>query len=179
MNKQDILTLVKRLIVPALLLALGAILIVNPDAASVLIARLLGWALILGAVVCGLSAIITRHGQVGKGIAAVILAIAGGWICANPLALTAWIIRIIGALILLNSVADLSYAKALGRVSLLSVLSAIVGGVLLLLPISTSRLIISLCGIVVALIGAAMLVIRLRSQARLTLPEDPDIIDAL
>lgn len=179
MNKQNVLSLLRRLIVPVLLVALGAVLIVNPDAASVLIAKLLGWALILGAIFCGLSAILTRRFQIVKGIAAVVLAIAGGWICANPMALAAWLIRVIGALILLNSVADLSYAKVLGRTSLLTVVSAVVGGVLLLLPVTTSRVIIALCGIAVALIGILMLLIRLRGQRRLSAPENPDIIDAL
>ena len=53
------------------------------------------------------------------------------------------------------------------------------GVVLILLPMTTSRLMFSLCGLVVLIIGIVMLLDRLRDRKRLNEPEDPNIIDAL
>ena len=50
---------------------------------------------------------------------------------------------------------------------------------LILLPMTASRLVFSLCGAVVAVIGVVMLVDRIRSRRWLDNGDDPNIIDAL
>lgn len=179
MKKEDILAYGKLLLAPALLILLGLILIVNPDAASVVIARIVGYILIAGAVFTGLSAIVTKRGQVGKGIAAVALAVLGGWLTANPLLLAAWIGRFLGLVILVNSIPDLIYAHKYGRTVLFDLLAAVVGAILVLLPMTASRLVFSLCGAAILVIGVLMLLDRLRGRRRLPKGEKPDIIDAL
>ena len=57
MKKQDSLSLLQLLLVPALLVLLGLILLVNPDAASAMISRIIGYALILAAIGTGLTAV--------------------------------------------------------------------------------------------------------------------------
>ena len=60
--------------------------------------------------------------------------------------------------------------------------TAIVGVVLVVLPMTTSRLVFSLCGLVVLVTGIAMFLDRLKGRNRLEgpgEPEDPNIIDAL
>lgn len=179
MKKNDILSLLQLLLVPALLIFLGLILVVNPDAASAMVSKLLGYALILGAIITGMSAIFADSGKVGRGIIAVALAIVGGWLVSHPLMLAAWISRFLGVLILINVVPDLIFAWKNHRNILFHVLAAMVGGVLILLPMTASRLVFTLCGAAVLLIGALMLLDRIRSRRWLGEGDDPNIIDAL
>lgn len=179
MKKQDILSMLRLLLVPLLLILLGLILVVNPDAASALIAKILGYVLILGAIVTGIAAIAGQTGKAGKGIVAVALAIVGGWLVTHPLMLAAWIGRFVGVLILINSIPDLVYAHKQGRNILFDAIAALVGAVLILLPMTASRLVFFLCGAAVLVIGAVMALDRLRFRRYLTDGDDPNIIDAL
>lgn len=179
MKKQDILSMLQILLVPVLLILLGLILVVNPDAASAMIAKVVGYALITGAIGTGLTAVFRRNGRIPKGIAAVVLAVAGGWLVSHPLVLAAWIGRFLGVLILINSIPDLIYAHQHGRNILFDLIAAVIGGVLILLPMTASRFVFSLCGAAVLVIGVVMLLDRLRSRRWLTEGDDPDIIDAL
>ena len=63
-------------------------------------------------------------------------------------------------------------------VSLRTWLSA-VGVALVLLPMTASRLVFSLAGLVVLVVGVVMLLDRLRNRRRLEASSDPNIIDAL
>lgn len=179
MKKQDLLSLVKLLLVPILLILLGLILVVNPDVASAMISGVLGYAFIAAAVIFGAIAIFSTRGKIGKGIFAVVLAVAGGWLVRNPLILAAWAGRFVGVLILLNSLPDLIQAYKQGRRILFHLLSAVVGVVLILLPMTTSRLVFSACGAVVLIIGVLMFVDRIRGRRWLKEGDDPNIIDAL
>lgn len=179
MKKQDILSLVQLLLVPVLLILLGLILVVNPDAASAMIARVVGYALILGAIGTGLAAVFRQNGKIAKGIVSVALAVVGGWLVSHPLILAAWIGRFLGVLILLNSIPDLIYAHQHDRNILFDLIAAVIGAVLILLPMTASRLVFSLCGAAVLIIGGMMLFDRLRSRRWLPEGDDPNIIDAL
>ncbi len=179
MKKQDILSLINRFLAPVLLILLGLMLLFNPDSASALVAKLLGWLMVAIGIGFGISAIVTGRSQVGKGIAAVLLVVAGGWLAANPLALAAWIGRIIGALLVIDGLQDISQARKRGERFVMPLIVAVVGVVLILLPMTTSRVVFSLCGLVVLFIGGAMFLDRLKGRKRLDKPEDPDIIDAL
>lgn len=179
MKKQDLLSLLNLVLVPCLLILLGLVLVVNPDAASALLAGVVGYILIAGAIIGGIAAIVSTRGKIGKGLFAVALAVIGGWLVRNPLILAAWIGRFVGVLILINSLPDLSYAHKQGRSILFHGISALTGIVLILLPMTTSRLVFSLCGVAVLIIGALMLFDRIRGRRWLTAGEDPNIIDAL
>ena len=179
MKKQAILSLVQLLLVPVLLILLGLILVVNPDTASALISRLIGYVLILCAIGAGLAALLGHTGKVKKGICAAVLAIVGGWLMAHPLWLVAWISRFLGMLIMVNSGIELVYAlKQKHNVVFYGAATAI-GAVLILLPMTASRLVFTLCGIAVLVIGAVMLFDRLRGRRWIQETEDPNIIDAL
>lgn len=179
MKKQDILSLVKLLLVPVLLILLGLILVVNPDSASVLISRLLGYVLIACAIGTGVAAIFSQSGKVGKGIISVVLAIVGGWLMAHPLLLVAWISRFLGMLIMVNSGMELYYAVKQNRNVIFYGAATAVGAVLILMPMTVSRLVFTLCGLAVLVIGGVMLFDRLRSRRWLPQGDDPNIIDAL
>lgn len=179
MRKEDILSLIQLLLVPALLILLGLILVVNPDTASALISNLLGYVLILCAIGTGLAAIFGRTKKVLKGTCAVVLAMVGGWLMAHPLWLVAWISRFLGILIMVNSGMDLYYAIKQNRNVVFYAAATAIGAVLVLLPMTASRLVFTLCGIAVLAIGGVMFFDRIRGRRWLTEGDDPNIIDAL
>lgn len=178
MKKRDIFSLIYQLASPVLLMVLGLVLFVSPDTASALIARLLGWGLTLVGIAIGIATILNRKGAVGKGIAAVLCVITGGWLTANPLLLAAGIGRFLGIFVAIRGLRDLFLARSSGHGQPLAMVTTLVGIVLILLPMTTSRLIFSICGIVVLLIGLAMLVDRLKNRRYLD-DGDSNIIDAL
>lgn len=179
MKKENIRPVLDLLLTPALLIALGLILLLNPDSASVLIAKVLGWVLIAVGIGFGISALLTGHNQIGKGITAVAFVLLGGWLAKNPLFLAAWIGRIVGALLVIDALQDIAQAKRRGDRYLLPLIVAAVGVILVVLPMTTSRLVFSLAGLVVLTVGVAMLLDRLKNRRRLDSAKDPDIIDAL
>ena len=178
MKKQDILSLLYQLSSPVLVMVLGVILLVSPDTASALISKLLGWCLTLVGVGIGIWAAVDRKSAVGRGIAAVLCVCTGGWLTAHPLLLAAGIGRFLGILIALRGIRDMMLAKNRGQSNGLAVITTVVGAVLVLLPMTTSRLVFRICGIVILAIGIAMLVQRLRDYRYLPGGKN-DIIDAL
>jgi uncharacterized membrane protein HdeD (DUF308 family) len=179
MKKQDILSLVQLLLVPVLLILLGLILVVNPDTASVLISKLLGYVLTLCAIGAGIAAIFSRTKKAMKVICAVVLAMVGGWLMMHPLWLTAWVSRFLGMLILVNSGMDLIFALKQNRNVIFHAAAAAVGALLILMPMSASRLVFTLCGVAVLAIGGVMFFDRIRGRRWLHEGDDPNIIDAL
>lgn len=177
MNKDKLFSYIRLLWAPAALMLLGVILLFNPDSASVLISKLLGSLLILIGIGFGIAAITGDQGKVSKGITAVILAVAGGWLTRNPLALAAWFGRIVGIILLLNGIQDMRSMRAMGKRFALPGLVTLVGLILILLPMTTTRLVFSVCGVVVLILGGIMLLDRLRSK-RLDSGDDK-IVDAL
>ena len=179
MKKQDILSLVQLLLVPVLLILLGLILVVNPDTASVLISKLLGYVLTLCAIGAGIAAIFSRTKKAMKVICVVVLAMVGGWLMMHPLWLTAWVSRFLGMLILVNSGMDLIFALKQNRNVIFHAAAAAIGALLILMPMSASRLVFTLCGVAVLVIGGVMFLDRIRGRRWLHEGDDPNIIDAL
>ena len=178
MKKREVLSLLYQLASPIAVILVGLLLIISPDSASAMISRLLGWAVFLTGVGFGTAAIITRRGTAGKIITALACLSLGSFLLANPLMLAAWIGRIIGLLLILRGGRDFfRSARQGGRV--LSLVTAVLGLVLLVLPMTTSRLVFSACGVVILLVGVAMLLERLREKRYLDDGGDPNIIDAL
>lgn len=163
---------------PIAVILLGALLVINPDSASVMISRLLGWGLTAIGIGFGIAAIIDRDHAIRKGITAVLFACTGGTLSANPLLLAAWIGRLIGLLIAIRGVRDLLLYRSLGYSRVLALITAAVGLLLVVLPLTTSRLVFSLCGLVVLFIGVGMLLDRLKQRKYLDSGND-NIIDAL
>lgn len=179
MKKRDYLSLLYLLASPVLLIVLGLILIISPDTASALIARVLGWVVILVGIGIGVAAIFDRNGAVFKGLAAVGCVTVGGFLMRNPLILAAGIGRVLGILLILRGGRDFFLSRRGGHGQLLAIITTIVGVVLAVLPMTTSRLVFSACGVVVLLIGGAMLLQRLRERKYLDDGGDSNIIDAL
>ena len=179
MKKEDIFDKVQLLLAPVLVILLGLVLVFCPDSASALIAKMLGWGLGLVAAVLGISAVFSAQGRAGKVTGAIVCAVIGGWLGSHPLVLAAWFGRIVGIVLLLDGLQDIRTNQRMGRRFLLPVLISLSGLVLILMPMTASRLIFSACGVVVLVIGIVMLLDRLKGQKRLNGPQDPNIIDAL
>ena len=176
MKKEDILSYIRLFLAPVLVMVLGLILIFNPDSATALISKLLGGVIILIGIGSGVSAIFSKKGRGAKAITAVVMAIVGGWLVNNPLALAQWISRFIGVLLVINGIQDIGELRRFGKTFLMPLILTVVGAVLILMPMTTSRLVFTLCGIVVLILGTAMLLDRLKSKPRLK--TSADIVDA-
>ena len=178
MKNNGFFDLLYRLASPIAVTLLGLLLVVNPDSASVLIARIVGWVLTVMGIGFGIGAIFNRESAIRKGIIAVLFACAGGTLAARPLLLAAWIGRIIGLLIAFRGIRDLMISGSYGYSRILALITTVVGVILVVLPLTTSRLVFSLCGLVVLFIGIGMLVDRLKQYKRIS-GGDSNIIDAL
>ena len=178
MKNNRFLDMLYQLASPVAVTLLGLLLTVNPDSASVLIARILGWVLTIIGIGFGVAAILDRDHAVRKGITAVAFACVGGTLSANPLLLAAWIGRVIGLLIAVRGIRDLLLYSSYGYSRILAMITTAVGALLVVLPLTTARLVFSLCGLVVLFIGIGMLVDRLKRRKFLEKGDD-NIIDAL
>ena len=179
MKKNDIFALIDRLFIPLLLCVLGLILLVNPDSASALVAKVLGWGLMIAGIGSIIAALTSSGGTVGKVLSAILCFGVGGWLLRNPLMLAVGIGRLVGVVLLIRGIRDIAAAGQRGHGRVLAIVTAAVGVVLIVMPMTTSRLVLSLCGLVVLIVGACMLIDRLKDHRRLNEPEDPNIIDAL
>lgn len=176
MKKQELFAYIRLFLAPVLVILLGLILVINPDSATAFVSKALGTLLILIAVAFGVGAIFEAQGRTVKSIVAVVLAVVGGWLMRNPLALAAWLGRFIGVLLVIDSLQDIAELRRFGKRYLLPLVLAIVGVVLVVMPLTTSRLVFSAIGVVVLLIGGIMLLDRLKGRPKLKSPDD--IIDA-
>jgi len=179
MKKQEFFSILRFLLAPILVIALGLLLLIHPDSASVLLSRLLGGLLTLLGIGFGIAALFRDRGRIGGLITAAALLIFGGVLSANPLLLAAFAGRVAGLLLVIDGLGDMVQAHRRGVRFLLPLLVTILGGILVLLPMTASRLVFSLCGLAVTVIGVFMLLDRLRLRRLNGGDEDPNIIDAL
>ncbi len=179
MDKRTGMALLRRFMTPVVLIVLGLVLVLSPDSASALIAKVLGWILLATGIGFGVAALTGPSRGLGKLLPALVFLGAGMWLLQNPLVLAAGIGRLVGILLLLRGLGDLLDARKQHRGVALPVITILLGVVLAALPMTTSRFVLSACGLVVLGVGVAVLIDRLRDQQRLDGPEDPNIIDAL
>lgn len=161
---------------PVLLMLLGILLIVKPDSAAALIGKAVALVVILSGTVMGVTAM---SGETSRRIrrlipAAIALAL-GLWLLVNPLFIAESLGRILGILLLLEGGSELIGAlRRSAPFPVMAFVTLVAGVVLVLLPMTTSRLLITVCGIVVLCIGAAELAEKL---LRRQLPPKADILD--
>ena len=177
MKKTDYFTLLCELASPIAMILVGVILVIAPDTATVLISRMLGWILTLVGIGFGIGAILNHSKAISRGITSVGLVCIGGYLSANPLLLAAFAGKLIGILILLRGIRDLFLARNQGYGQILAGIITAVGALLVLLPMTVSRLLFSGCGLVILVAGVWMLIQKIRN--RQLPPGRPDIIDAL
>lgn len=178
MKKNDMFALLYQLASPLALTLLGIILLFSPDTAAVLISRLIGWGFFAVGIGFGIAALVSRGGDVGKIIGAVACIGAGSFLIGNPLWLARGIGRVLGIFLMLRGARDFFQSRLRGG-KILSLVCAGLGVVLTVLPMTVSRWVFSLCGLVMAVVGVVMVLERLKERKYLEGGDDPNIIDAL
>lgn len=178
MKKETVSLYIQVLLTPVLLVLLGIILVLHPDFASSVIAAVLRWALLILGIGCALSGLIDRSQVVRRMLFALVCFGISGWLLANPLNLAAAIGRIVGIFVALRGIQDTVNAMQWKSGMALSLITTAVGILLIVLPMTASRLVFTVCGIVVLVIAVPMLLERLRLLRRLLPPDEGNIVDA-
>ena len=174
MKKEQLLALAKLLLIPALAVLLGVILLFNPDSATILAAKLVGWLLVICGAGYGISKI--PGGGAGNWILTAVFVALGVVILKDPLVLAESIGRFLGIILMIRGLSDLKESN-FPQARTLAIVTAAVGAVLVLLPMTLTRTILRLCGIVVAVLGAVNIAEKLRERKLLS-KGDSNIIDA-
>ena len=143
---------VSRFVTPAALIVLGLVLLFCPDTASALISRVVGWALTFSGIVVAVAMVVDGRLSVGQLLSALVL-------------------------VLLRGARDFTLST-LTQGKILAVVTALVGVMLIFLPLTASRMVFSVCGIVVLVVGGGMLWERIWERKFME-GDDPNIIDAL
>lgn len=171
MKKENLLQLLNRFGTSVTMLLLGLILLLVPDSAAVIIAYLMGGLLTLAGIVLGIAALLDR--RFSKGFWALACLSVGGTLVGNPLLLARNLGRFLGILLAMEGGDCLRKGnRVFGTVILIAAV------VLVLSPMTLSRLVFRLCGVAVLVTGAGMLANRLRDGKYLDEGDD-NIIDAL
>lgn len=165
-----------------LMIVFGILLAVKPDFASAALSAVLGWALI-GVGVALLITGFVGGVKIGCIASGALLLIAGSWFHRNPLMIASIIGVVLGVLVLSQgwqAAKDAQRTKRGGGFwhmgAVLAVLELLIGIRLILSPLSISRFILSIVGILMVICGACNLVAHHRCVKYIS--EDSSIIDA-
>ena len=160
---------------PVLTVLAGLILLVNPDGATALVTKLVGWVMvILGAGMLVRPALKNIHIAPGTWIWGGGLIVVGVLLLAKPMILADSLGRLFGTLLLIEGIHHLR----IGISKTVPVLTIVAGAVLVLIPRTLTQTLLAVCGIVLIVAGAVNLLGRLNEMKRLDQGSDPNIIDA-
>ena len=176
MKKKNMQSMVRLMLTPVLMVILGIVLVVRPDSASALVGKVLGWVLLVVGIGLLVESIAVKELTTSRILFVVVAAALGLWLVRNPLRLAAALGRVAGLLILVRAVQDIINAARWKCGMKYALLSAIIGGLLILLPMTTSRLVMVLLGLVVIVLGSLMAWDRLK-LGKLLSDGDDGIID--
>lgn len=177
MKKTDIGNLLNLFAMPVILIGLGVILLLNPDSAAIVIAKILGWILEAAGVLYGIYAFLGTAGRkTGRIFSAVACLLLGSLLLANPLILAANIGRVLGIMLAVEGGQILLKGNGSKGLGILTLVGAVV---LITAPMTASRLVFTLCGLILICIGGAQLLERLRTKELHKGGDKSDIIDAL
>ncbi len=177
MNRNRFISLLESYISPVLLTAAGLVMLFCPDSASALVSDILSWGLIIAGVCLVLGIIISQeYTSVFNWIRAAGCIGLGGFFLSDPLLLAQLIGQVLGLLILVQGISSIrmSYSD-FGKI--LSVITIIIGIVLVVAPMSLSRLVMRILAVVMIVVGAAEIVDRIFVR-KLHKSDNTDIIDA-
>lgn len=177
MKKEKMLYLMERLSLPVLLCVVGLVLLFSPDTASALVGRVAGIGLLVMGAVYLVEGLTTRVDVPRRLLIALVCLAGGGWLTTEPLALAAWIGRLVGLFFLLRGLGSLVEAKKLGQKLTWPLVITLTGVLLLLSPMITSRLVLKTFGLLLSIVGGVLIATRLNQQKRLEGGQDPNIID--
>lgn len=176
MKKERIGQLLDLIGIPVLIAVLGLILLFNPDSATALFAKVLGWILVIGGAGKAISMAGKPSGTKGL-IGAAICIILGVVLLTRPLLIAEGGGRIVGILLVARGSNDLR-KSSFQQAKVLAIVTMVVGAVLILTPLSLTRTLMRLAGVVVAVIGIVNIVEKLQEMKLLEAGSDSNIIDA-
>ena len=175
MKKKTLLFWFRQLFVPAVVCLLGLSMLLRPDSASALIGRVLGWGLLLAAGYYALTAIVTHRDWLHNILFGAVALVLGCRLLRNPLGLASLSGALVGVTLLILGLGELKN----DRRSALSGWLIAGGVVLILLPLTVSRILIRLLGAAILVLGITTGISHLRHPRLPGGEDDPNIIDAL
>lgn len=177
MKNKNLFGLLQLCVMPVLLMVLGLILLIRPDSAAILASNVLAWVLLGSGVSYGLYGILDGpYRRFSRLLTALICFALGGLLLGNPLFLARNIGRVLGVILAVEGLENLRNHCVSKAMAILTLVGALV---LLIAPMTASRLVFSLCGLILLVIGAAQLAERLRRRRLYGSSGDSNIIDAL
>lgn len=155
--------------------AMGFVLMLRPDSISALLGKLLGWSSVLIGGLMLMVFLRERHHNPSKFLITLLFLCVGVGLLRNPLSLASALGRFVGAFLLLLGGYDFFHNPFIQR-RIQGAVMALAGLILIFLPLTTSRLIFGVIGLVLVAIGVAGIVSRLYHEKYLP-PSRDDIID--
>ena len=154
----------------------GLVLTFNPEGATMLVTKLIGWALV---IICALKLIKLAVGDRlhwGRDAFYSGCCIAVGLILlAKPMLIANLIGRTMGIILLVWGLSALKESR--GKPT--AILTAVAGLVLVCIPASLTNTLLTLCGIIMTATAVLNIVAIVRARKRLTGGDDPNIVDAV
>ena len=158
------------------ILLCGLVLTFNPEGATVLVTKLIGWALV---IICAAKLIKLAVGNrlhwgrdafySGACMCVGVILLAKPMIIANLIGRTMGIILLVWGLSALKE----------SRGKPIAILTAVAGLVLVCIPASLTNTLLTLCGIIMTATAVVNIVAIVRARKRLTGGDDPNIVDAV
>ena len=175
MKKNQLLYRIRRIVLPVLLILMGLVLVLFPDSASALLSSLMAWGMVLVGIGCLLVSVLSLN-RLSLGILGAIAVLLSGFLLKNPLFLARNAGRILGILLALEGIGSFRKVPEGRLLGMLTLIGAIV---LLTAPMTASRLVFGLCGLLLVALGIGQLLILNRHRRFLNGDNDSNIIDAL
>lgn len=164
-----------------LMVIFGVLLTFKPDFASGMVSAVLGWMLIAMGVAALVAGFVGRLG-LGTIISGVLMLLTGSWFHRNPLMIASAIGLLLGILMLSQGWRELRNSTRTKRAggfwifdAILAVVEIAIGIRLILSPLLVSRVVLSVCGIIMAVCGVCNLTAFGQSRKYI---QDSNIIDA-
>lgn len=164
-----------------LMVIFGVVLTFKPDFASGMVSAVLGWVLIALGVAAMVSGFVGKLG-LGPIATGVLMLLTGSWFHRNPLMIASAIGTLLGILVLSQGWREARNSSRTKRAggfwilgACLAVVEILIGIRLILSPLLVSRLVLSVCGIIMAVCGVCNLTAFGRSRKYI---QDSNIIDA-
>ena len=170
-----------------LLVAIGCLLMFRPDFGSAAVATVLGWAAI---VIGGIMIFVCLLSWPGLGIPQLLTGIAavgfGVYILLNPLMLASLFGIAVGIYLTFQGIVSIFESGKLRKFGygftanlIIGLVMSALGLVLIFAPLTSSRLVMTLIGLAMALCGGTRLLLRSVAARKLSQPmKEPDIVDA-
>ena len=163
MNTKKIESFIRNFGLQALTIAAGLILLLNPDGATALVTKVIGWGLVLCCAIRLIRLAVTDRLRWGMDAFLTGAALGLGVILlARPLILADLIGRFFGILLLLEGLQHLRGGLRLG-----AVLTTLAGLLLMFIPRTLTNTLLGVCGIVLIFIGIVNLTEQIRDVKRL------------